>query len=151
MEGYWLFQFITYIYTFISLQFRDFLRRVSSSKLRETNPKCKITSVITCDYSVPTVDVTFSALHRERGMVHTVCISGFHTEHWEFFLLANKSLQKFFKWTFLPVELERGTKTLHFDVCCETIQRKYRQEFLECMFLPAELERGTKMLHLMCY
>ena len=81
-------------YTFISLQFRDFLRRVSSSKLRETNPKCKITSVITCDYSVPTVDVTFSALHRERGMVHTVCISGFHTEHWEFFLPAHISPQK---------------------------------------------------------
>ena len=67
----------------VSLQFRDFLRRVSSSKLRETNPKCKITSVITCDYSAPTVDVTFSALHREGEIVLTVCISEFHIKPWE--------------------------------------------------------------------
>jgi len=27
----------------------------------------------------------------------------------------------FFEWTFLPAELERGTKALQFDVCCEAV------------------------------
>ena len=30
-----------------------------------------------------------------------------------------------FKWTFLPVELERGTETLQFDVCCEAIHQNF--------------------------
>ena len=35
------------------------------------------------------------------------------------------SNSEFFKWTFLPLELERGTKTLQFDVCCEAINQNF--------------------------
>jgi len=51
---------------------REFLRRVSSSKLRETNPKCQVTSVVTSDYSNPTVDVTFSGCHKGRSYCYYV-------------------------------------------------------------------------------
>lgn len=32
---------------------------------------------------------------------------------------------KNFKWIFLSVELERGTKVLQFDVCCEAIDQNF--------------------------
>ena len=34
-------------------------------------------------------------------------------------------MQEFFKWAFLPVELERGTKTLQLGVCCEAIYQNF--------------------------
>ena len=34
-------------------------------------------------------------------------------------------MQQFFKWTFLPAELERGTKALQFDVCREAIDQSF--------------------------
>ena len=37
--------------------------------------------------------------------------------------LKYKYRLQFFKWTFLPVDLERGTKTLQIDVCCEAIDQ----------------------------
>ena len=39
---------------------REFLRRVSASKLQETNPKCHINTNITGAEMEPTVDIEFS-------------------------------------------------------------------------------------------
>ena len=38
---------------------------------------------------------------------------------------SKKYRLEFFKWTFLPAELERETKTLQFDVCCEAIDQNF--------------------------
>ena len=32
---------------------------------------------------------------------------------------------RIFKFTFLPVEFERGTEVLRFDVCCEAIDNNF--------------------------
>lgn len=39
---------------------RELFRRVSSSKLQQTNPKCQIISKITEDLADPSIEVTFS-------------------------------------------------------------------------------------------
>ena len=40
--------------------FREFLRRVSSTKLHQTNPKCQITTQILESRTDPSVEITFS-------------------------------------------------------------------------------------------
>ena len=40
--------------------YREFLRRVSASKLQETNPKCQITADLSVKHTEPTVDIEFS-------------------------------------------------------------------------------------------
>lgn len=44
------------------LPLREFMRRVTASKLKETNPKCEVACEVKGDYSVPTIDVTFGTL-----------------------------------------------------------------------------------------
>ena len=39
--------------------------------------------------------------------------------------LKQKYRQEFLKSTFLPTELERGTKALRFDVCCKAISQNF--------------------------
>ena len=87
---------------------------------------------------------------------------------------SKKYRLEFFKWTFLPVELKRETKTLQLDVCCEAIHQNFHwscvlkkglrkfaliseskqkiaitalEQLKNITFLPVELEGGTKALH----
>lgn len=41
---------------------RELFRRVSASKMQESNPKCEVICKVTANRAPPTVDVTFSKL-----------------------------------------------------------------------------------------
>lgn len=51
---------------------REFMRRVTASQLRETNPKCEVACEVKGDHSMPTVDVTFGRLWIE--IVVGICV-----------------------------------------------------------------------------
>ena len=46
--------------------------------------------------------------------------------------LKRNHRQEFFKFTFLPAELERGTKVLQFDVCCKAIDQNFDCGCVHC-------------------
>ena len=59
------------------------------------------------------------------GLLHFTSTYGFPKLNAVYSLTKIKYGQEVFKWTFLPVELERGSKTLQFDVCCEAIHQNF--------------------------